>query len=108
MHAENKPFSVEDARELGRKEGREAAERGESLSMGITWDDCALNEAYDEGVNEAQKAFVLEKYPKARCVRARPFGELAWTVSDGEGVVLGTSTDAEYAAWEEAAAKVGR
>lgn len=102
-----KKDTEQDAYDLGLKEGREAAECGEPLSIGMTWDTPALNEAYDQGVNAAQKAIVLERYPKARCVQARPFGVLAWTVSDGEGVVLGTSAEAEYEAWQEAAAKIG-
>lgn len=48
---EKLPSTPEAAYALGFTEGREARARGEELSMGMTWPDPVLNEAYDSGVN---------------------------------------------------------
>lgn len=99
-------FTEKQAYDLGLKDGREAAERGEPLSMGMTWDEdgsAVLNASYDRGVYDAQKALTLAYYSDASA--QQNFGRWDINLSSMAGVVENKDSEAE--AWEEAAAKVG-
>jgi hypothetical protein len=101
-------FTVKQAYELGFNEASEAAERGEPFSMGMVWDNQNFNKAYDEGVNAAQRAYVIQRYPDAYAMHLSETD--LWQVWGGSGdqflEPLGEG-DVEYEAWEAAAAHVG-
>jgi hypothetical protein len=105
----NKVFTADDAYAAGYIDGHEASQRGEHLSMGMTWgDNQDFNEAYDHGVNVAQKAFVLKAYPEARAFDHEVEGQTFWAVDATPARRLADLMECEYEAWEQAAARVGR
>ena len=103
LRALAKPFTEKDAYEMGLKDGRSAAARGEVLSSGMSWlHDQDFNEAYDAGVNAAQKAFVREHYPDAYPLFL-DFG--SWQIWGGVGDEFPAPLaegETEYEAWQDA------
>lgn len=99
-----------DAYALGLKDGARAAEKGEALGSGLSWlHDQDFNEAYDKGVNAAQKAFVLARYPNAYSMLSSDTG--LWQVWQDLGVWFPFPPLAEaayeYEAWQDAAVSIG-
>jgi hypothetical protein len=102
-------FTEKDAYEMGLKDGRSAALRGEVLASGMSWlHDQDFNEAYDLGVNAAQKAFVLEHFPGAYAIKLLDSGRWqVWGCIGSRNVLPLAEGDDEYEAWQEAAASIG-